>query len=349
MSRNKPLRIFAFVFFAYFLMQNTYTSFAQTTEQADFVGPNGIKEIKEKVYYDVYPSRPKAGDTVEINTEIYGTPVKDAFFTWYIDGKEFEKGIGRNKISFYLSKKTSVSVKILTGPGYPAENQWIFNPQNTVLIWESNTYTPPFYKGKSLYTPESSLILNAINLDSKNPLTNTYNNYIWKVDGTTKGDDSGVSKNTYLFKGDILLQEPYFEVIMQGVSAFRNGKQDTASENTVESSAVLRVQTLETDVFSYENSPLLGVLFNKQLSSSVFRFNKNETSIVAYPGYFSVPSTINMGYSWYINDNLVKTNSNSIYFKKTRDNEESRLSIDLKNPKALLQSKDISYIINTSK
>ena len=343
MTQKTLMRIFAFAIFVF-----SFLSYSQTQAQ-DFVGPNGVKEIKEKVYYEVSPTKPRVGETVEISTEMYGTPVKDAYFTWYIDGKEYEKGIGKNTISFFLAKKTKVNVKILTGPGYPAENEWVFNPQNTVIIWEANTYTPPFYKGKSLYTPESALILNAINLDAKNPLTNTYSNYVWKVDGTVKGDESGVSKNTFLYQGDILLQEPYFEVIMQGVSAYRNGKQDVSDDSLIDSSAALRVQTLETTDFTYESSPLLGVLFNKQFSSSIFKFDKNNTTIVTYPGYFSVPSTLNTSYAWVINDETVRTNTNSITFKKIRDNEESRLSISLQNPKALLQSKDISYIIDTSR
>ncbi len=347
MLQKTLMRIFAFAFFVLATMYSF--SFVQAQSTQDFVGPNGIKEIKEKVYYEVLPTKPRVGDTVDISTEMYGTPVKDAYFTWYIDGKEYEKGIGRSKISFYLSKKTNVSVKIITGPGYPAENSWTFNPQNTVIIWEANTYTPPFYKGKSLYTAESGLILNAINLSAKNPLTNTYNNYIWKVDGSVKGDNSGVAQNTYLYQGDILMQEPYFEVIMQGVSAYRNGKQDLSDESLIDSSAAIRVPTLETTVFTYENSPLLGILFDKQVTNNIFRFNKSETSLVVYPGYFSVPSTLNMGYEWTINDDVVKRNVNSITFKKIRDDEQSRLSISLSNPKALLQSKDISYIIDTSK
>ncbi len=328
-----------------FSLAYSQTIFAQTPELS---GPNGVKELKEKVYFDVLPTRPRVGDTVEISTEMYGTPIKDALFTWYVDGKEYEKGIGRSKISFFLAKKTTVRLVILTGEGSATEEVWNFNPQNTVIVWESNTYTPPFYKGKSLYTPESSIILHALNLDAKNPLTNNYYNYNWKVDGKVIGEESGVGRNTYIYQGDLLLQEPYFEVNMTGISAFRNGSRDTGSDSQIDSTAAIRVQTFDTNVFMYESTPLLGILFTQQISDT-FKFIKSEATLVAYPLYFGIPSSLSGVYKWSVNNELIKENTNSISFKKTRDNEESILSLSIEQPRSLLQSRDISYIIDTTR
>lgn len=347
MNIRQHLRILACGFF---VLGFNHVLFAQNNSNINstsFTGPNGIAELEEKVYFEVLPKRPRVGDTVDISIEMYGTPIKDASFTWYINGTQFEKGIGKHKISFLLEKKSAVRVLILTGEGNLVEKNWNFNPQNTVLLWETNTYTPPFYKGKSLYTPESGLILHAINLDAKNPLTNIYADYTWKVDGTVVGEESGVGKSTYIYQGDLLMQEPLFQVIRSGISAFTSKGRDVGVDSQIESSASIRVQTFPTDIVAYEATPLLGILYNKQLSSS-FLFNKNETAIVSYPMYYSLSSSLNGLYTWSINDQLIRTNTNSIAFKKTRDNEQSRLSITIQNPKALLQSQDISYIIDTS-
>lgn len=341
-----------------FLLSFAHTVYAQTTTTAEapteeiptyiypdastFTGPNGVKDIKEKVYYNLLPSNPRIGDDVEIEAEMYGTPVKNATFNWTVNGKSLLQGVGANKFSFFLDTKSTVIVNIITGEGNTVTNKWDFNPRDTAIIWEARTYTPPFYRGKSLYTPESSLILNAIDLDSKNPLTNTYNNYIWKVDGEVQGDFSGVAKNTYIYKGDLLMQEPLFQVITSPISTYN--KKNTDKEDNL---ASLRVQTLKTEVFTYENDPLLGILFNKQLGSS-FTFNKEESGVVAYPLYFSVGSSRNLQYKWFANDTLASQNQNNIAFKRTRNNEQSRLSINIDNPAALLQSTDISYIIDTT-
>lgn len=307
-----------------------------------FSGPNGIKEIQEKVYYNVLPSHPRLNDSVEIEAEMYGTPIKNATFIWSMNNKEVLRGAGAHKLNFVLEEKSKVSVQIITGEANIVTNTWNFNPKDTTIIWEAKTYTPPFYKGKSLYSPESTLVLNAIDLTAKNPLTNTYNNYVWKIEGEVKGDLSGVAKNTYVYKGDLLMQEPLFQVMTSPISTYNKQNNDV-----VDALASLRVQTLKTEIFTYESDPLLGVLFNKQIGSD-YTLKDDEGGLVSYPLYFSVSSSLAAMYKWYANEGLVSQNSNSLYFKKTRSNEQSRLSVNIENPFSLLQTADISYIIDTT-
>lgn len=320
-----------------------------TTPQAlDLNGPRGIKEIKEKVYYYVSPEKPRMGDLVEIRAEMYGTPVKNAEFAWVINGKTYSRGVGLNKVSFLVSEPTSVTLVLLTGEGNIVTKQWSFDPQNTLIVWEAGTYTPPFYKGKSLYTAESSLALHAINLDVENPLTNVYANYVWQVDGRVKGDDSGVGKSTYVYQGDLLGLEPLFTVDFSGVSSFADGlKAQQSTRKTINGSAKLRVQTKQSQIFTYEKTPLLGVLFNKPLVTN-YTLTTPETTVVSYPGYYSLNSALAGDYIWTINDTIVSRGANSLTFKKIRSDEKSRLGVEIKNKKSLLQSKNISYIIDTS-
>ncbi|MES2623444.1 MAG: hypothetical protein V4576_03480 [Patescibacteria group bacterium] len=309
-------------------------------------GAGGIPELQEQVSYTVIPERPKDNDIVEIKAEMYGTPVADAVFTWTIDGIPRAAEQGLNKIQVQVGQNTKVSLSILTVSGQSLYREWSFNPQNVVLIWEANTYTPPFYKGKSLYTAESALTLNAINLDSQNPLTNSYANYTWKTDGKVFGSDSGVGKNTFVYQGDILQQEPYFELLYSNVTSYA-AVQAGKTSPTVNARAVLRVQTLLSDIFTFEKTPLLGVLFNKKIPT-VFPVTKTETSLVTYPVYYSLVSPTLPVYTWSLNDTVIKTNSNILTFKKTQNDQKSRLSVEIQNPKSLLQSKILTYIIDTT-
>lgn len=310
-------------------------------------GPRGIKELNEKVYYTVSPEKPRLGETVNIKAEMYGTPVKNAEFAWVINNKTYERGVGVNKISFSLEKKSLVTLIILTQEGNVITKQWSFNPQNTLIIWEAGTYTPPFYKGKSLYSAESNLALHAINLDVQNPLTNVYANYVWQVDGRVKGEDSGVGKSTYVYKGDLLTQEPLFKVDFSGVSSFNDNLKTTTSKAGVIGSAILRVQTQPSKILTYERTPLLGVLFNKPLVQT-YALTTPETTVVAYPAYYSLTSSLNADYTWTINNTIVSRKGNNLTFKKIKSDERSNLGVEIKNKNSLLQSKDISYIIDTS-
>jgi hypothetical protein len=318
-----------------FLILVTIFSFSINVSAA--TGPEKIPELKEKVYYNISPSRPNVGDSVEIEAEMYGTEIKNSNFVWSISKKTVKEGVGENRFVFTLSEKTKIDLSITTGAGVIIQRSFEFDPKRVVIIWESKTYTQPFYKGKSLYSKESSLVLNAINLEQENPLTNRLNNYIWKVDSTVKGKESGVGYVSYLHKGDILGLEPLFTVTLSPVG----------SKNQYQS--ILRVQAFPTEIISYEKNPLLGVLFNKTVKPT-FNFNeKNEATIVAYPVNYSVSSSLSTIYNWYINDVKINTSLNEISFKKTKDNNQSRLSLDISNPTAILQNKTASYIIDTTR
>ncbi len=325
------MNFFSKIFFIFvFILFFSINTFAAT-------GPEEIPELKEKVYYNVSPSRPKKGDVINIEAQMFGTEIKNSSFIWSLSGKVLKEGLGENRFSFTLSEKTKITLKITTSGGVVIEKSFEFDPKKVVIIWESKTYTPPVYKGKPLYSKESSLVLNAINLDQENPLTNKKNNYTWKVDTTVKGNDSGVGYVSYVHKGDILGLEPLFTVKMSEIGSRQ------------EDQAVLRVQSFPTEIISYEKLPLLGVLFNKTLKSN-FRFNQtNETTIVSYPVNYSLLSSFSAIYSWYINDVKVNSNSNELSFKKTKDDDKSRLTLDINNPTSILQNKTTSYIIDTTR
>lgn len=349
--KHIPTILYVFALCVFVLLSNTIHAqnvtsrdglIIESADPSSFSGPNGVKELEEKVYFNITPSKPRIGDEVEIEAEMYGSEIKNAIFTWTLNGKNILAGTGRYKVTFILEEKSVVNLTLETKEGNVVKKTWTFNPQNTVLIWESGTYTPPFYKGKPLYSPESSLVLHALNLQDKNPLTNTYVDYTWKVDGSVQGDLSGVGKNTFMYQGDLLLQEPLFQVSTSKIQTARG-----SIGETIDGSSYLRVQTFNTDIFAYENSPLFGILYTKQIGPT-YSLKQSEGSVVAYPTYFGLSSSRAGKYEWYINDTLVKLNSNIINFKKTRSGEQSRLSISIKNPNSLLQGKDKSYLIDTT-
>lgn len=309
-------------------------------------GPEDIAELKEKVYYNVVPDKPNVGDNVQIEVEMYGTQIKDANFVWKISGKTFREGVGANRVNFILSEKTKVDLKIVTGANVTIEKSFQFDPKKIVIIWEAKTYTPPFYKGKSFYSSESSLILNAINLDQENPLTNTYNEYTWKIDTTVKGKDSGVGYSSYIYQGDILGLEPLFTVTMTGIISAKDKAGNKSA--SLGGQSLLRVQALPTEIMSYEKSPLLGVLFNKTIKP-VYNLDKNETTIVSYPAHYAFSSSLSGLYEWYINDVKINSTLNELSFKMKKVNEQSRLNVKIENVASILQTRDISYIVDTTK
>lgn len=309
-------------------------------------GAAGISQLEEQVSYSLLPSRPNEGDTVEIQAKMFGTPVKNAIFSWYIDGKLYRSEQGLNMISVYVGKNTKINLTILTVTGTTISKEWVFAPKKVLLIWEANTYTPPFYKGKALYSAESALTFHGINLDTKNPLTARNANYVWKIDGVVQGSNSGVGRNTFAYQSDILQYEPLFELLYTNITNYNEGKSGQKS-GAISTRSELRVQTLQSDIFTYEKTPLLGVLFNKKIET-IFPVTKPEVTLVSFPTYYSVVSALIPDYTWLLNDSVIKSGSNVLTFKKTKDDTQSRLTISASNPQSLLQSKSVSHIIDTT-
>lgn len=340
------MRVLSLLTFSLIFCVASYTTHISAQILPSNGGAGGVPQLEEKASYSLLPARPNEGDTVEIEAQMYGTPVKNAIFSWYIDGALYKKEQGLNTISVYIRKNTKVNLIIDTVAGTKITKEWVFAPQKMLLFWESNTYTPPFYKGKALFSAESELTFHGLNLDVKNPLTNNYANYSWKIDGVVQGANSGVGRNTFTYQADILQYEPLFELLYSNVTTYDQTKSGKSTA-PISTRSILRVQTLDSEVFTYEKTPLLGVLFNKKIDTN-FVVTKPEVTLVSYPVYFSVASALIPDYTWLLNDAVLKRDSNVLSFKKTVDDSQSRLTLSASNPTSLLQSKSVSYIIDTT-
>lgn len=77
--------------------------------------------------------------------------------------------------------------------------------------------------------------------------------------------------------------------------------------------------------------------------------NKRESTVVAYPMYYGLSSLLSGIYNWAINDVAINNTSNELSFRKKKDNEQSKLSLKIKNLESILQTRDVLYIIDTNK
>ena len=115
-------------------------SFSFSINVFSAIGPEEIPELKEKVYYNVSPSKPNVGDVVEIEAEMYGTDVKNSTFLWKINNKIFENKVGLNRFNFSLAEKTKVDLIITTGTGLTIERSFEFDFFVIVIATDFNYY-----------------------------------------------------------------------------------------------------------------------------------------------------------------------------------------------------------------
>ncbi len=259
--------------------------------------PAQIRTNAIRDYLDVKysPQNPGPDEVVTVTVESYLSDLNKAMMTWSINGKVVESGIGKMSFSFKngASGQTStLSVSIVTNTGEKVLREFVFKPVGMILLWEADTYTPPFYKGKSLLTPQARVRAVAISdsANSKNALAAGNLSYVWKQDGETVPEASGYGKNSFSFVGPMPFGETYVSVAASSLN------------DTIKSELKLFIPLEKPFILFYEDHPLLGVWYNRSLGKDI-TLSKKEISISAVPFFFSneTSGASSLVYKWALN------------------------------------------------
>ncbi len=331
-------RTYFFLTFTYFLLFPVF-SFGQQTSI-----PSQIPELEEQVSFIVTPDSPKTGDQIKIKAEAFGTDLTRAFITWKINGVTKKTGRGEQVFEFTngtLGTTQNVFVSIVPfGGGKNIEKTFSFTPQEVDVIWESRSYTPPFYKGKALPGYLGNIIAVAIphfvnkNSVITNPLNPTYK---WKQDYSIVNDQSGFLKNTFSLKGGYLLKPETIQVEVK--DDFLNKAKGEAFINF-----------FAPEVLLYENNPLYGILHNKALTE--ISLKNKELSLAASPFFFETTSKKkgSLNYTWNINGtpSPIFNTDTTLFRYDTNTEGKSLVNVLIKHPTNLLQEARNQVTINLS-
>jgi len=298
--------------------------------------PEELPDIKEQVSTDVSPETPKPGDTVTITVATYGIDIDTQRITWTENGKVVQDDIGDKQFVFTMGNTgTPIKIEMTITPqaGPQIVKDFDFAPIDVDVLWQADTYTPPFYRGKALYTPEAHVTLVAIpnllaggkRLDSRDAV------YTWSQDYEVQGDVSGFGKNTYSFDGPIIQDDT-------NIQAEVTSNQDSS----IDGKSSVTLSPTSPEAVLYETHPLLGTLFNRELDGD-YNLTDPEVKISAFPYYFSTQSqNALVNYNWNLNGNALSLSSNEssiIFSKKATDSGNSVISVSIgEDTKALQQS-----------
>jgi hypothetical protein len=313
---------------------------------SDFSIPSLVPDVQEQISLDVEPRVPKPGDKVTVTLSAYGTDLNQANITWTYNGKESLKGVGEKVFEFIASKvgtQNTIKATIVPTGGPTITKTFSFTPAEVDLLWEASTYTPPFYKGKALFTPQADVTFVALpNLSANGSSINESQAvYKWKTDYRVEGDKSGAGKNTFKYTGPIILRPHLIQV-----EAYAQKDSSVKALNGVELIAT------DPQAYIYEDHPLYGILFNKTIYS--FEMNDREKKFVAYPLFFSTNNKNNrVTYQWNLNDSIITAPENQNYmgFRKTDQNSaDVRVRVRINSIDKLLQeaTKEFSLFFNTN-
>ncbi len=192
-------KIFITLFFS--LLFITKTSFAQI--------------LPEDISISLYPNNPKPGQIVSATVESFGVDLSRTSISWYYGDKLIASGTGKTEVKITspgFGQKLPLLVRVFGG-SINSETSIVISSSELDVIWEAvDSYTHPFYKGKSLASVGSKI--KAVAMPSVGGLKNL--SYSWSHNGTVLKGLSGTNKDSITIKTDALSGNESFSVNVSG-------------------------------------------------------------------------------------------------------------------------------------
>ncbi len=277
------------------------------------------------------PVTPGPNQSVMVSIESFAVNINSANIIWYVNKEPRKEGVGEKTFTFTLGDFGNVStidILILTAEGSQIKRQVVLAPAEIDILWEAQTYTPPFYKGKALPSYKSFLRVSAIpryNSPSSNP---SEYHYKWRYN-RIENVGEGLAKNS------VVIPSGYADAAVPVIL-------DVKLPSTPWSgSASANIKGAEAKVVLYENAPLLGIQFNRALKGGNDAVGNGYT-IRAIPYFFSTDNYFNneLVYTWKLGgSNIIpgQDPTTLVLTKKGKGAESYPVSLRVQNPKRILQ------------
>jgi len=234
------------------------------------------------------PEHPRPGDSITVTVSDPSEERGVTAYMWLVNGKVVDQGVGHTSISLSanpLGTADTVRVVAIENGVGRGEATTIIRPATVDMLWEGNTYVPPFYIGRPLVSGQGTVKLMAIPhlavRGSEIPAGRAV--YAWKVNGVPLEKQSGYGK------ASISITPPRFGASFNVSVVARTQDGTVVAENSV------LIEPQAPSLLVYEDAPLLGVRFDRALSG-MFPFSGDEVSFVLYPLFVS--NSRDVSYTW---------------------------------------------------
>lgn len=242
------------------------------------------------ITFSTNPKTPAPNQPVTVSLESYAVDLNSARITWYVDKEVVGDGIAEKSIrttTKAFGQTSLINVVIIDASGARHDKEFALRPIEIDLLWEADTYTPPFYKGKALPSYKSlvkTVAIPRMYSASDDPSTFFYKWTANRIQETGKGLGKSVSIIPMKYAGS---------PIPVTVSVY-----DPRATET-ERSVTQDVLAVEPMLAFYEQAPLLGPLFGRALSGKQVAHGTT-FRVRAAPYFFSADDMANgsLVYTW---------------------------------------------------
>lgn len=253
------------------------------------------------------PEFPSAFETVRLRLNSNTINLNLYQIDWFVNSQPVQNGVGLREYQLTMGGYGSTTnLSVIVRLGYTnIQKQVSLNPQDTTVLWEAtNTYVPPFYKGKKLPGRESDVTITAIpHFSSITGVTTDNAVFLWNRNGNRILNVGGYAKNSITIAQNRMRESENITAIV------------TSRDETYRAEKTVTIPTVSPEINWYTKDSsgyrrLLSINNGARVSSE-----QESIQIVAEPFFFTTFSPKQLTYSW-------KMNGDSIYLDPTKSPTE---------------------------
>ena len=293
-------------------------------------------QITSNVQISIETSNLSIGSEIKALAKSSSGELEGATITWTHNGAKVLSGRGETSYAFILGKDgkpdtLQLSITSVDGQTYVAKKT--VYPGKIHFTWYADTYTPHWYRGKSLITSGMSVTIVAIPefITGKNTLNSNDLTYTWIIDDrrVPVGAGSGRGKNSYTMTLSSI----------QNVS-YKVGVEIKDDENVFLIKQNIPIEATPSEILFYEKTPL-DLVDRTNLSAKIIYVGDSITLEVE-PFYTPRKALEDIIFLWKVNQQAVSggnTNDRTFQLITQPGNlGKQTISVTLKNIKNILQT-----------
>lgn len=276
------------------------------------------------------PETPGPKEQVTATLVSYSINLNNYQISWFVDRVLVKTGVGLTNFTFTTAaagSTTQVEAQIMVD-GQTISKIMQVSPTAVDILWEADTYVPPFYKGKKLPTRQASVTLTAIP-QFKNPTVDSIRTavYYWNRDFNPVPTSSGYAKQSFTFENSAIKPTENLGV-------------------TVRNRTETEIATKEEDlifkdpvIIFYEKEG--SRIFERRGSRAGFQVESNRFNLIAVPYFFAFDNPLDITFDWLADGQSLTVNNNNpseILFELPESGRQTTVSLSIESIPKLLQT-----------
>ncbi len=255
-----------------------------------------------RLFLSVIPEYPGPNELARVTLQNPLMDLSVSDITWYVNNKVFARGAGMTAAGIPvgpLGSRTNISATAQTPDGFYASGNASIAPAEVDLLWESDSYTPPFYRGRALPSAGAGIRAQAIarfKTAGSLQLSERDIVYTWKRNGSVVPSLSGRGMPSAFFPAPALFGTDIVEAVASTIDGGAGG------------AARAEISSIEPVLALYEDNPLSGIMYNNAIDDTE-SLSDTEATFAAVP-YFAEaesPDDPRLIYSWSVNGKKIPT------------------------------------------